>query len=564
MSTVYLAKDTRLERDVALKTILLSEADDPLEFQFRRHALLQEAKLAGRLNHPSIVTIYDSFELHDLVVVTMEFVQGLTLEKASEAALFKGHQGMLRLLLEVSRALDYAHRERVVHRDIKPSNIIIRTSGAGLEEAARVKVADFGIARISSRLSVPGRPAKTTVVGTPGYMSPEQLNGTPADGRSDQFSLAVVAHELLTGKMPFEAADTTVWVQKVLTSEPQLDPSLRPATRSVFSRALSKDRAARYAQCEEFIGDLQRTFQPRQVQPPRPLQSPADISARRRWPYIIGGAVLLVILMVALNWSWLREIAKNWNSPAMNPQDGLEYVWVGAGSFHMGCVLDDPDCDDDEKPRHQVTLTRGFWIGRTEVTVAAYEHFASVGGTGMPEAPSFNPNWHDRTHPIVNVSWNEASAYCEWAGGRLPSEAEWERAARGKHEGLRYPWGNSITHEDANYGEEDGGAGRALGRDRWVNTAPVASFDPNDWGLYDMAGNVMEWVKDWYSDNYFATTPAIDPRGPTTGKGRVIKGGSWQNSPRLLRVSWRIGATQGFKSPYIGFRCVSDEIPQHR
>jgi formylglycine-generating enzyme required for sulfatase activity len=179
----------------------------------------------------------------------------------------------------------------------------------------------------------------------------------------------------------------------------------------------------------------------------------------------------------------------------------------------------------------------------------------------MPDAPVFDSNWHDRSHPIVNVSWNEASAYCDWAGGRLPTEAEWERAARGKREGSLYPWGNSINHEYANYGNDKGTGGMALGRDRWEFTAPVASFDPNGLGLYDMAGNVMEWVKDWFSDKYYAGAPSVDPRGPLTGSYRVLKGGGWKNGPRPLRSSWRFSGQQSAKRDYIGFRCACDDLP---
>jgi formylglycine-generating enzyme required for sulfatase activity len=257
----------------------------------------------------------------------------------------------------------------------------------------------------------------------------------------------------------------------------------------------------------------------------------------------------------------LRELNRRWSSPALNSRDGLEYVWVPAGTFMMGCVLDDSACDYYEKPRHQVTLTKGYWIGQTEVTVDAYQHFASASGVGMPDAPVFDSNWHDRSHPIVNVSWNEASAYCDWAGGRLPTEAEWERAARGKREGSLYPWGNSINHEYANYGNDKGTGGMALGRDRWEFTAPVASFDPNGLGLYDMAGNVMEWVKDWFSDKYYAGAPSVDPRGPLTGSYRVLKGGGWKNGPRPLRSSWRFSGQQSAKRDYIGFRCACDDLP---
>jgi formylglycine-generating enzyme required for sulfatase activity len=267
----------------------------------------------------------------------------------------------------------------------------------------------------------------------------------------------------------------------------------------------------------------------------------------------------------ALSWSPLTEqYRRRVLSPALNGRDGLRYVWVPPGRFRMGCVPDDTTCDYDERPRHELSISRGFWMTQTEVTAAAYGRFTSASSIRMPPPPDFNPEWRDKSHPIVNVTWNEASAYCEWAGGRLPSEAEWEYAARGGLADLLYPWGNSINHENANYGGEKVGEGLSLGRDKWEFTAPGGSFQANGYALYDMAGNVMEWVKDWYADKYYSDTTPVDPRGPVTGPARIFRGGAWSSPARLLRASWRYAGEPGVKEKYIGFRCVSDEFPPSR
>ena len=224
----------------------------------------------------------------------------------------------------------------------------------------------------------------------------------------------------------------------------------------------------------------------------------------------------------------------------------------------MGCVPSDGGCDGDEKPRHRVRLTRGFWLGRTEVTVGAMRRYASSTGRGMPEAPGFS---QDDRHPVVNVSWDEASGFCSWSGGRLPTEAEWEYAARGGTESWRYPWGDTLTHERVNYGKDECCGGLASGRDRWKFTSPVGSFDANGFNLYDMSGNVWEWVSDWYGEAYYGSSPAIDPRGPSFGSHRVLRGGSWNHNPRNLRVSNRAGGTPGYRGLDDGFRCARDVIP---
>ena len=184
----------------------------------------------------------------------------------------------------------------------------------------------------------------------------------------------------------------------------------------------------------------------------------------------------------------------------------------------MGCSGDDDLCEEIERPRHKVRLTKEFWIGRREVSVRAYKQYTKSAKRKMPPKPSQTPfaelrkkkkGWsraiaeafdsgpgQKQDRPIVSVTHAEAAAYCEFVGGRLPTEAEWEYAARGGQSDWRYPWGDELTHEHANYGN-------VAGRGRWRYTAPVGSFEPNGYGLYDMAGNVWEWCSDWEDGNYF-------------------------------------------------------------
>ena len=173
-----------------------------------------------------------------------------------------------------------------------------------------------------------------------------------------------------------------------------------------------------------------------------------------------------------------------------NPNDGRDYVWIPPGRFEMGCVPGHNLCKDDEKPRHTVTITKGFWMGQTEVTVGAYRRFVNATRGRMPSEPNFNSGRLNEQQPIVKVDWDTARAYCEWAGGELPTEAEWEYAARGGKEGLIYPNGNELTRQDARFS----GAG-------WGPTA-VGQFPPNGYGLHDMAGNAWEWVADGYEASY--------------------------------------------------------------
>ena len=238
-----------------------------------------------------------------------------------------------------------------------------------------------------------------------------------------------------------------------------------------------------------------------------------------------------------------------------NPKDGLSYVWIPPGKFQMGATPGDTEAGTNEKPRHRVRITKGFWLSKTPVTVAAYKRFVGERPQSkMPPAASFNTGWSEPDHPIVQVTWDEAKAYCEWAGGKLPTEAQWEYAARGGQDGLKYPWGNDIAPENANY------AGS-----KWEGTSQVLSYPANAWGLYDMAGNVWDWVADWFGEDYYGTLPADkpagDPPGPQSGKWRVLRGGSFNNDTRYLRAAYRGRYAAGGRNFYIGFRCVRGGVP---
>ena len=238
--------------------------------------------------------------------------------------------------------------------------------------------------------------------------------------------------------------------------------------------------------------------------------------------------------------------------PSQNRKDRQQYVWIPPGTFQMGCATSDKRCKPNENPRHQVTITRGYWMGQTEVTVGAYQKYAQAQKLKMPTKPMYG-GWNVTNRPIVNVSWSEASAFCEWAGGRLPTEAEWERAARGGVEDEIYPGNNENSREKANF---DGKAGS----DTFPDIAPVQQFDPNPYGLYDMLGNVWEWVGDWLGS--YSPSAVTDPHGPDSGKEHIRRGGSYLSDYKEhLRLSYRErSAAKGDQN--IGMRCVLDDTPE--
>lgn len=249
MGIVYRAVDPAIGRTVAIKAIRINALGDGTEGERLRERLFREAQSAGVLSHPNIVTIYDIAEFDGSTYIFMEFVNGPTLDRLVQNEGRLDKQLLLALLRQVAAALDYAHNKGIVHRDIKPANIMVH-------EGTTAKIADFGVAKVQSQQMT----QTGVIMGTPNYMSPEQIQGHAVDGRADQFSLAVMAYELLTGERPFTAETMPTLLFKIVRDEPvppqRLNPTLGHEIETVLSRALRKEPAGRYATCTEFIHEL--------------------------------------------------------------------------------------------------------------------------------------------------------------------------------------------------------------------------------------------------------------------------------------------------------------------
>jgi len=309
----------------------------------------------------------------------------------------------------------------------------------------------------------------------------------------------------------------------------------------------------------------------------------ADISQCRRqslWPEdALIMSRFLGALMVSLTISYHHAVLSS------DVPDDM--VLVPAGEFLMGSPAG-TDGLPDEQPQRRVYLS-SFLIDRYEVTNEAYAKFVKTTGHRIPENP--NPSstlWIDKApmagierHPVVNVSWDDAVSYCRWMGKRLPTEAEWEKAARGTDE-RRYPWGNDWDITKANSAsywagrtvEFSSGAdweafwikgeGAKLAKEKGVRgevlTLPVGSFPQNfsPYGIYDMAGNAAEWVQDWYDPNYYRSASLSNPDGPERGAIKAMRGGSWLKPAVSLRVTDRDWGTMDSRPSGTGFRCAKD------
>jgi len=219
----------------------------------------------------------------------------------------------------------------------------------------------------------------------------------------------------------------------------------------------------------------------------------------------------------------------------LQPQDGM--VLIPAGKFMMGSAGGDPD----ERPVHEVEL-KAFFMEVHEVTNSLYKKFADA--TGNPLPAFWQPQLDKPDDPVVGVSWYDAQAYAAWAGKRLPTEAEWEYAARGGKSTGNYPWGDRPDSGAANFHS--------------FGIAPVKSYPSNGYGLYDMTGNVWEWCADWYGNEYYAASSRKNPSGPPEDAKKVLRGGAWYCNANEVRTANRFYATPDAKSFNAGFRCAKD------
>jgi iron(II)-dependent oxidoreductase len=253
----------------------------------------------------------------------------------------------------------------------------------------------------------------------------------------------------------------------------------------------------------------------------------------------------LTVVVVLLATAVAMSSVNGGDAPANVP--ATEMVRVPSGEFVMG-----DESEGDHNPPHKVNV-KTFYLDKYEVTNAQYFAFCKATERKLPEywgsqTYRCGSEWPD--HPVVGVSWRDANAYAEWIGKRLPTEAEWEYAARGGLAEKNYPHGDDIDSTTVNYANAGTGG-----------TMPIGSYPPNGFGLHDMSGNVVEWVADRYAANYYEKSPDENPAGPEAGKFRVIRGGGWHTGPFCSRVYFRNALPANWLDINVGFRCARDAEP---
>ena len=593
MARVYLAQHRLHGGLFAVKVLAEHLAQDPrVVARFE-----QEARMAATLSgHSNIVPIFDIGSGLGLHYMIMQFVPG------EDLAGYQRREGALSLpdaanvVAQTAEALVCAEAKHIVHRDLKPANML-------LDENGRIKLLDFGISRIVDLADGLTRPGES--MGTPYYMSPEQIRGEACDVRSDLYSLGVVFFELVSGRRPFENESVTAIQMAHLCSEPpsliELDPNLPAGCDAIVQKLLAKRPEDRYQNAGALLQDLflhgshsgpgalrptlnpgirsaieqaqsvsldrvdSRSTAPTLpslegqtavtspvplIQAPEPVQAGAERSTpspfRPNWIVAAAGVSIVIALVVAGLIYWRsnkaagttdtaqRASAQPTPQPVYSDEHGRMLLVTG-GSFLFG--------EKGSSGARTVPLAP-FYVDETEVSNAEYKHFCQATGHAPPRTVDYDAH---PDFPVTGVSYQDAAEYAAWANKRLPTEEEWEKAARGS-DGRAFPWGDAA----------------------W--TSPPKRLEPvsaeperrSPYGAYNMAGNAWEWTESSYSPNSedLAAMKHLVGGQSFSPTWHVMKGGSFSpGGERDFAVFKRRGLPVDARSPWIGFRCVRSAGP---
>ncbi len=599
MGAIYAARRIHIGDTVAVKVLRPEVVHDAQS----RERFQREARAAAKLHHPNAVVVHDFGQDPDgTTYIVMELLEGRSLRQVLSDENSIEPIRAVGIVKQACAGIEAAHRLGIIHRDIKPDNIILLDSHDGVPH---VKILDFGIAKLLDRTDEEREIEPTltqvgTVIGTPNYMSPEQCQGEVLDARSDVYSLGVVLYEMLTGVQPFTAKNSTGIVIKHVTEKPRpliaLKPAVPAAVERVVLKALEKKPEARQQSAlelaREFEAAVNQAAQPTPFAPISLASAATQLDtaitlplnqSRSRTPLFATAGAAAAVLVGGLAW-WMflaapappkpaptvKGVTAQMPPPPAEPEPSTTakvtvlpagMMLINGGEFKLGR----DDGSDLDQPSHAMTV-KPFYIDTTEVTNATYKKFIEETKHAAP------PLWKGGTfpagqenYPVTDVTWDDATAYAKWAGKRLPTEEEWEFAARGT-DGRLYPWGETYKPGAANINDDT-----AATTDE-VKTQPVGSYSEGQspFGLFDLTGNAFEWTSSALKAYPGGKLP---PESETYQNLKVIRGGSWRSEPKQASATYRRGwpatrkdwpeglAPDKIDYTAIGFRCAQD-VPQ--
>jgi formylglycine-generating enzyme required for sulfatase activity len=525
MSHVYRARDTVIGRTVALKILTEQGCADP-EAKAR---FLQEARMAGNIQHENIIQIFDFGEENGRPFMVMEFLVGQDLRDAIKAGAIGSISDKLRIALQVGRALEYVHSKKIIHRDIKPENVHLDSSG-------KAKLMDFGIAKAEGLSMTKAGFA----LGTPYYMAPEQVLGEQVSESADVYAFGIMLFEMFTGVKPITGETVERLFYQILNEPLNLEPlrqtGVPDGVTQLVGRATAKKKEDRPQHFTEVCGVLESLV--REVDPRTTAEREAAMridSGNKSKLLVFGILVFIAIAVVGLIYIKTRK-TETVLLPVLTTDTG-EMALVPGGPFLQGA---------DKK---QVTVPP-FYIDRTEVRNEAYQKFCAATNRPLPEGfPTARPKY-----PVVNVTAADAIAFAKWAGKRLPLAVEWEKAARGT-EGKNWPWGDVSDPKRANVSDNSTLSKHELME---AETMPEGASPYN---ALHMAGNALEYVGDDITPSPDAVqhfSQILKPPPALNEPWYSVKGGSF-GRPLASAVPWEWSSVPArFHAGDIGFRCAKD------
>lgn len=525
MSEVYRGRDSVLGRAVAVKLLTTQSSHN----QDTRQRFLLEARVSSGISHENIITTYDYGEEQGRPYIVLEFLTGQTLQQV-----LRDGQPPLRRKVEIAlciaRALDHVHSRGLIHRDIKPDNIHIDTSG-------RVKLMDFGIVKTSdSSLTRTGY-----ALGTPQFVAPEVVSGQPVTALADVYSFGVLLFEIFTGRRAVQA-DTMERIFFLVLNEPipigeLTNAGIPTPLVELVKNCTAKDPSARVASMKDVALQLEGWLASTQPEFPAPTAA-AGKRVRLSNRAIYTSTAVAILLAAALSfalWKGLLHPAGQQN--VLFTETG-DMILIPSGEFLFG-------------PRNVKVSLPDFYIDEMEVTNESYEKFCAATGCSLPaQFKRGQPGY-----PIVGITVRQAEAFCRWAGKRLPTEQEWEKAARGT-DGRLYPWGNNANASLANLKDNPD--------DSWQHLVSVDAYrsGASPFRVLQLLGNASEFTA---SVSHPSVTEVrglaglIDPPPSVDEAWHVTKGGSFKDKLAESLTFTYDPVPDRYAAEDLGFRCAKSK-----
>jgi formylglycine-generating enzyme required for sulfatase activity len=579
MSRVYKALDLRkvearsADPHVAVKVLTLPFVN----YTDAMSVLSREAHSLQSLTHPNILRVIDCDRDGEIVFMTMELLAGKSLFERMRPYKDTGmprDQG-LKIIEGIVKALEFAHGKNMLHGDLKPGNVFITDSG-------EIKVIDFGLARLMSqpkgRQKGEDTAADRMKALTPAYASPEMWEGNDPDPRDDVYSLACVVWKIMTGEHPFRGQELAARKTGILPARPA---QLSRREYRALCHGLEFDRDQRTPSARQFFEEFRSK------------------GSMPSWGLGVGiaVAVLLIAGIVYVSAKPKGEAPHASPTPAIvmaaaAPVPGAVFrdcatcplmKALAPGEFLQGSKPDEPAAQKFEMPQHKVTIAKSFAAGVYEVTAGEYAEFAAETKIKAQACNAYDGEWRLHTevtwenaaesqtaaHPVSCVSWQDAKDYAAWLSRRthqsyrLPSASEWEYAARAGSTAQR-PWSDAAgacayaNVADQTAAQHYPGWSASPCADKFVQSAPVGSFAPNAFGLYDMLGNVFEWTDDCWVADYQGAPNSGAPQTDGDCSQHELRGGSWFTNPDFVRAAYRGRFASDYRSTSLGFRLIRE------